>query len=89
MTTATLPLAVINTDHFTSEEVLQKAISKLEDRRRNVNAAISVLRRKLNSVKMMSQEVSWQEFQRMKSIPCSSAHWDDVPSKEMLPLRKV
>jgi hypothetical protein len=69
---------VINTSDFTSEEVLQKAISTLEDKQRNVDAAISVLKRKLKSIKLMSQEVSWQEFQRMKSIPCSSAHWDDV-----------
>ena len=78
MTTATLPLVVIRTDQFKSEEVLQKAITRLEDRRRNVSAAISVLRRKLKSIKMMSKEVSWPEYQRLQSIPSSSTHWDDV-----------
>jgi hypothetical protein len=42
-----------------------------------VIAAISVLQKKLKSIRMMSQEVSWPEYQKMRSIPYSSTHWDD------------
>jgi hypothetical protein len=34
MTSATLPLEVIHTEQFTSEEIIQKAITTLEDRRK-------------------------------------------------------
>ncbi len=76
MVSSILPLQLSHTDQFTSEEIIQKAISRLEDRRNNVNAAISVLKKKLKSIKMLSQEVPWPEYLRMKSIPYSSCQWD-------------
>jgi hypothetical protein len=71
-------------DALTSEEVIQLAISNLTSRKEILAASIATLQKRLRHIRCMSQEVSQEEYQRMKLLKESSTHWD-----EPLPLREV
>lgn len=77
MVSSILPLQVIHTDQSTLEEIVQEAFNNLLEKRKTLDAAVLVLRRKLNTIKSKSKEVSWPEYQRMKSISYSPCHWND------------
>ena len=62
----------IDTDNCTSEEIIQKAIADLLEKKRNISAAIAVLNKKLSYIRCLAQEITPQEYAVMKKLPCTS-----------------
>lgn len=61
-------------DQMTSEEVLVAAIHNLTIEIETKAAARTVLQKKLNGVRILSQEVTSQEYARMRQLPETSVN---------------
>ena len=80
MSSGILPLRTISTDNLTSEEIILKAISTLEDRSKNVAAAIRVLKRRLHFLRALEQDISPQEAARLRGLKQFYTHDGDIIS---------
>lgn len=56
----------------TDEAAIILAISNLEEKKRYIAAAIVSLQRNLRHLRFLSQDISAEEFERMRSLPLSS-----------------
>lgn len=72
---------VIDCSSFTSEEVLEAAITQLCGKRKLLDASIEVLQKRLRYVRGLSQSIAPEQYSYMRSLKESSAH-------PMLPLRE-
>lgn len=77
------PVAVVNADQFTSEEVIQEAIKRLIEKKSVLEASIQVLEKRLRFLRCLSVPISKGEQNYMQSLKASCAHSDPV----LIPIR--
>ena len=74
-------VAVINSDQFTSEEVIEEAIKRLVEKRALLEASMQVLQKRLRFLRCISVPISPEEYKYLRSLKESATH-------PMLPLRE-
>ena len=73
-------VVTVNADQFTSEEVIEKAIKDLLEKRQVLDASIEVFKKRLRYLRFLSIPITSEEYKHMRSLKESSTH--PLPSRE-------